>query len=405
MKALVFDLSIPKYVAARGLGKVLPSLYYGRGSMLALKDVPRPQAPSSSWVRLKSKLCGLCGTDLATIFLKVSPQLEPFSSSPMVLGHEILAVAMEGPHEGRRVVVDPFLPCDARGIRDPCRACARGSYAACERKAEGCLAPGTLLGAHRDLPGGMGEELVAPERHVFPVQDGISDEAAVMIEPLAVALRAVLQNPPQDDERVLILGGGPIAFCVLWALQATGSRADVALATFEQYQLALATELGVAHALKVGDATETAYEVARLTGARVFQPSLGGPVLAGGFDLVYDCVGNEASTRDALRYARACAKVVLLGCASTLDSVDWTAVWANELTIQGSYAYGRERWRGEELHTFEVVQRLLVEKRGFDPGRLVTHRFPLSRYQDAILASRDRAGTRSMKAVFDLEAA
>lgn len=405
MKALVFDVSIPKYVAARGLGKVFPELYYGKGSMLALKDVRPPQKPSSEWVRLKSKLCGLCGSDLANIFLKMSPQLEPFTTSPMVLGHEILAVVAEdgnGFREGQRVVVDPFLPCAVRGLREPCRACARGSFAACERKAEGCLAPGILLGSHRDLPGGMGEELVAHKDLIFAVDDALSDEAAVLVEPLSVGLRAVLQNPPRDDERVLILGGGPIAFAVLWALQATRPSVETTLATFEEYQLSLARDLGAHHVLQIGDPTETAYEVARLTGARVFRPPLGPAVLAGGYDVVFDCVGNEASTRDALRFARACAKIVLLGCASTLKDVDWTAVWANELTVKGSCAYGREQ---DGRHTFETTMRLLVEKCGFDPARLVTHRFPLQKYKDAILVSRDRAGHRSMKAVFDLEAA
>jgi hypothetical protein len=45
MKGLVFDLSIPKYVVARGLGGLYPKLHYGAGSCLSLRELPRPTLP------------------------------------------------------------------------------------------------------------------------------------------------------------------------------------------------------------------------------------------------------------------------------------------------------------------------------------------------------------------------
>src|SRR5690606_847874 len=118
-------------------------------------------------------------------------QLEPFNSFPAVLGHEILAEVTEAPdgtglEVGQRVAVNPVLPCRLRGFKDPCRPCAQGMEGACERPAEGCLAPGLMLGFHADLPGGMGTELVAHTSQLHPLPDAIGDEAGVLIEPLAV---------------------------------------------------------------------------------------------------------------------------------------------------------------------------------------------------------------------------
>ncbi|MFP2931388.1 alcohol dehydrogenase catalytic domain-containing protein, partial [Pyxidicoccus sp. 3LG] len=130
MKGLVFDLSIPKYVLARGLGGLYPKLHYGAGSCLSLRELPRPALPGPDWVRLKPLLTGLCGSDMATLFFKASPQLEPFNSFPAVLGHEILAEVTElgpqarGVEVGQRVAVDPLLPCRLRGIQPPCKPCA-----------------------------------------------------------------------------------------------------------------------------------------------------------------------------------------------------------------------------------------------------------------------------------------
>src|SRR5687767_7625852 len=96
MRGVVFDLSLPKYALARGLGKWVPSLYYGKRSCVSLRDnVAEPRKPGEGWISLAPTLSGVCGSDLATIFLHNSPALEPLSSMPCVLGHEVVARATE----------------------------------------------------------------------------------------------------------------------------------------------------------------------------------------------------------------------------------------------------------------------------------------------------------------------
>jgi threonine dehydrogenase-like Zn-dependent dehydrogenase len=408
VRGLVFDLSIPKYALARAVGGRFPRVHYGRGSCLSLRELPSPALPGKGWLRLRPLLTGLCGSDLATVFFKASPQLEPFSSFPAVLGHEILAEITEVPDGvhgltvGQRVAVNPVLPCRLLGITPQCAPCAQGHENGCEKTAAGCLAPGMLIGFHRELPGGMGTEMVAHESQLFPLPDGLSDEAGVLIEPLSVSLHAVLKRPPRPTDKVLIIGGGPVAFATLWALRALGHTCQVTLLTVEAYQLALAKSLGADDVLRAAPDREEAQAVAERTGATVYRPTLGPPALSGGFEHTYDCVGSAASLQDALRYTRTFGTVVLIGAAGHVRSLDWTTVWKNELTVMGSYVYGLEDFRGKKRHTFDITRELLAQRAGPDPSALVTHHFPLSQYARAIEANLDRGRHRSIKTVFDL---
>lgn len=405
MKGLVFDLSVPKYALAKGVGGVFPKVHYGKGSCVSLRELPEPKLPGKNWLRMKPVLSGLCGSDLATIFFKASPQLEPFNSFPAVLGHEILARPLQGDASvdaDARYVVNPLLPCRLRGFDDLCAQCASGRESGCERTAEGCLSPGLMIGFCKELPGGIGTDLLAHASQLFRVPERVSDKSAVLVEPLAVSTHAVLRNPPKDDERVLIIGGGPVAFATLWSIRALGHKCHVTLLTVEDYQLELAKHFGADEVMRPSkDQVKEAQEVARRTGGRVYSPVIGPPAMVGGFHRVFDCVGSVASITSSLRYTRAFGTIVLIGGASVLKELDWTTVWKNELTIAGSYVYGPEDFRGQRRHTFEVVLDLLAKNEGPDASKLVTHVFGLSEYEQAIEANVQRGRFKSVKTVFD----
>ncbi|MCY1079989.1 hypothetical protein [Archangium lansingense] len=122
-----------------------------------------------------------------------------------------------------------------------------------------------------------------------------------------------------------------------------------------------------------------------------------------GYEVTFDCIESAGSVQDSPRYMRSLAKVVLVGgAAGILERVDWTTVGRNELTLLGSYVYGPESFRGVRQHTFDLVLELLARREGPDPSMLVTHTFPLARYQEAIEANLARASHQSVKTVFEL---
>lgn len=406
MQAVVFELSLPRYALAKSLGRFSHEFYHGRASCLSMRDIPRPALPGPEWARLETLASGVCGSDIGAIYLKSSPSLEPFNSFPCVLGHEILARVEEIPEgfalkPGDRVVVDTTLGCAVRGVKDPCRSCRAGAFMACERVTEGCLAPGMTIGYHKDLPGGWCPEIVAPARQLFQVPDNVPDRVAVLTEPLAIGLHGVLASMPRDDEHVLVIGGGMIAFAAIWALRALGSRARITQVALLPYQLEVGRALGADEGiLGTRDDAKFASEISRLTGARSFRPLIGPRVFSGGFDLVIDCIGTSESVRDALRVAAGAGKVLLLGAAGLLKGVDWSFVWSRELTIKGSVGYGLELYRGEKKHTFEIVLELLSSGTAPDVAPLVTHIFPLTSYREAIIANIERGTYRSVKTIF-----
>jgi L-iditol 2-dehydrogenase len=408
VRGLVFELSLPNYVLAKALGARVRRAHYGTGTCFSLRDVPAPTPPSEDWVVLAPRLTGFCGSDLSTIFLKMSPVMSAVSlgaGDAAVLGHEILAdVVHVGSgakgrvKEGDRVVVDPVLGCEARGEAS-CSRCVTGEYATCHRF--GTASPkGIMLGACPKLPGGFGDRMVAHKSQVFRVPDAIDDPRAVLTEPLAIGVHAVLRHPPRPGERVLVVGGGPIAFAVLWALGELHPASEVTLFTVEDYQLPIATAFGAKQVWSPAGGG-LMKQAALATSSEILKPALGRGFLTGGFSRVYDCVGSRASLDDSLRVTDGGGTLVLVGAAGILPKLDMTFVWSRELRIEGTVFYGNEEWKGGRARTFEACLELLTTTK-FPVASLVTHTFPLESYGVAIAANLDRRESRSIKTVFDV---
>lgn len=402
MRAVVFDLSIPRYVMAKAVGKVVLSLYDGDSSCLRVRnDLPEPALPGDEWVRLRPIGCGLCGTDVATVYFKHPPSVSPYASFPFVPGHEVLAFvsevgrAVRGVREGDRVVVDPWLNCRVRAI-EPCARCAAGEYQVCERTAIGPM-KGMILGGCADLPGGLAELMVAHESQLFPVPTYVTDDRAVLTEPLAVAVHAVMRNPPSAGERVLVIGGGPIAFCAVLSLAELGFEADITLFTLDPTHLDKARVLGAHRALcpRDGELLELA---AVLTQAPRLKPVLGREFLAGGFDRVFDCVGSPTSLSDAFAVTRPGGTIVMVGAAGIMPKLDLSFLWSKEIRLVGTLGYGFEDRDGTRRRTFAIALDLLASvDRPIED--LVTHRFAFERVRDALRANLFREKSGAIKTV------
>jgi threonine dehydrogenase-like Zn-dependent dehydrogenase len=409
MRAVTFNFSIPRYVLGRALGGITDSAAFGRLSGVRLSEVPVPPPPGDRWIGAAVIAGGICGTDLGSLTFNTSPLMEPFASFPCVLGHEILArvtdvgSAVTRVRPGQRIVLDPIVSCTVRGFPDDelCASCAAGIPGACARGGQDgplqiggrALARGLSLGFHRDLPGGWGERLIAHESQVYPVDDALDDCTAVLMEPLSVAVHAVLHTLTEATERVLVIGSGPIAFATIWALRALGFAGDIVAQAKRSHECDLADQLGATQTVTPGDSARSAM---LQTGAAAYRPPVGPEVYAGGgFPLVYDCVGNRQTLDQGLRYAAPRGKLVLLGCAGA-RTLDLTMVWAREVAIRGVLGYGRERWDGETLHTYELTQRLLLATDA-PVTDLVTHTYPLHHYRRALGAARHRRRSGAVK--------
>ena len=402
MKAVQFDVTIPRYVAARLAGRVTPDAYTGPLGAARLRELPVPELPGPDWVLVRTRLGGVCGSDLHTIFLETSPSTSPLASFPFVLGHENVGVierlgpSVEGFSVGQRVVVDPVLGCEARGIDPPCPACQRGDYQLCHRFTEGRLAPGTLIGTCRDTGGSWGEYFVAHRSQLLAVPETLSDEAALMAEPFAVALHPVLRWPPTQGQTALVIGAGTVGLGVVAALRALVPGIRVVAVARHRHQADMAARLGADQVVTERGAALDA-RLASLLDARLLRPILGRPVPVGGADVTYECVGSAASIGDALRFTRAGGRVVLAGLAAMPRGVDWTPIWLKELELRGTYCYGYERLPdGRRIRTMAYALELMAEGR-VDLAPMVTHTFPLERWRDAVRTASRKGGSGAIR--------
>ncbi|MCL5808760.1 MAG: alcohol dehydrogenase catalytic domain-containing protein [Deltaproteobacteria bacterium] len=401
MKALRFAVSVPQFLALKVLGPFLPRLHYrGPLATVRLDEIPEPPLPSPAWVKIRTHLCGFCGSDQSLIFLRDSPTASPFTSFPCVLGHELSGEIVEAGKDvrrfaaGERVTVAPSLGCAARGIDPPCRSCRMGKPSACENTARGSLSPGMFSGICRDVGGGFAPFLTAHESQLFRLPEGATPETGAMIEPLAVTLEAVLENRPDQGDKVLIIGGGVIGNLLVQSIRALGIGCHITVSEPSRFHAELAAKEGADAIVTDGDLFG---HVPELTEARRYRPMLGREIFMGGFTKVFDVVGKTETLRTAMRIMAGggCLSVVGIGDEVRLDL---TPLWLKLQTIRGVYGYGYHTIAGERLHAYDLALRLVREGK-VRLDAMITHRFPLEQYREMIAVNRNKTFHRAVKTV------
>jgi L-iditol 2-dehydrogenase len=92
MRALVCDVNVPRQVVSGLLGRLDKRFYFGPFSTANLRDIPDPDLPADDWVVIRTRLCGICGSDYKQLFLNGSMDnpMTAIISFPQVLGHEVV---------------------------------------------------------------------------------------------------------------------------------------------------------------------------------------------------------------------------------------------------------------------------------------------------------------------------
>lgn len=371
-----------------------------RFAPLQLEDLPEPSLPAPGWVRLRPLLSGICGSDLATLSSESSPYFSPVTSPPFVMGHEIVGAVVEdgeGFRAGERVVLEPALGCAVRGIDPPCRMCAAGFYALCLNvTGGGSISAGIQTGFCRDTGGGWSEGiLVAHSSQLHRVPDGMPDEAAVAIEPLACAVHAALKVDPGPEDTVLVLGAGSVGLFVVGALRRLTRVGRIICVAKHDRQRKEALRLG---ADEVVSPKEVYGALPKMLGADSHKPELGKPVVPGGADAVFECIGSPGTIEDGIRLCRPGGTVAFVGMPGARSTLDLTPLWHGEVNLAGTYAYGYENHEGRTLKSFELAIVLAPE---IDLASMVGPLFPLEDYRDAIATARGAGRSGHVKVAFD----
>jgi 2-desacetyl-2-hydroxyethyl bacteriochlorophyllide A dehydrogenase len=400
MWTATLDLDPKRLLITQFLRRFWSGASFSSFAPLQVQNLPRQPLPEKTWVRVRNRLAGICGSDLHMIQgdgdLRIAPAALPLHRRSYP-GHEVIGEVLEVGEDtqrirvGDRVALQHGPNCLSSGVQIPCRSCAHGYYNLCEY--------GKLPGPY-PIGGGWSEEMLLPEQQLFRIPTDISDEQAVVLEPTAVALHAVLRHLPRRNERILIIGAGAIGLLTLQIVRALAPQAEVSVLARHSFQVEQATRQGAAHIIYPQDSYTG---IQQATNAQIFKGAFSNRVLLGGYDVIFDTVGSQKTLHHALRWARTQATVVLVGVNLHQMHIDLTPVWYREINLIGSMGSSIEIWppaTNERRSTFEIAVDLIKQNQ-IHPEHLITHRFPLNSSQTALLTALNKEQSHAIKVVFD----
>ncbi|MFT4219273.1 MAG: zinc-dependent alcohol dehydrogenase family protein [Microbacterium sp.] len=301
-------------------------------------------------VRVKNLIVGVCGTDQHLHVGEFGPRY------PLTPGHEIAGEIVEvGPGvagfaAGDRVAVDNTIYCTH------CENCKRGDFNFCQN--------GIALGVQES--GGFAEHTIVAAAKAYPIGD-LSLDAAAIIEPTACVVHGLDVLDLTPGQSVLITGAGPTSQ-ILSQLVVQGGASSVTMAAPTQFKLDVAKSHGVNNTVLLdrNDFTASNSELHALA--------------PHGFDVVIEATGAVGILQNILPHVRSGGTLMIYGMASESAqiSIHPYEIFRREITIKGSFAqsYGFAR----------AIDFLRSGK--VDPTGIITHRFGLEEYGDALAALR-----------------
>ena len=294
---------------------------------VAMVQAPAPE-PGPGQVRVRTAACGVCATDLE-----------------MIAGWERTGFGCIPGHEWSGTVDAVGAGVDARMAGWPCVA-------------ENVLADGGEVGFEH--PGGYGEFLLTEARNLYELPAGFPLSVAALIEPLAVGVRAVRRLRLQDGRGAVVFGDGPIGLILLMLLKRAGVERIVVVGG-RPARLRLAAEMGAS-------ATVNYHEAGGDLAAAV-RRAAGEPLLA------LEASGSTAAMDVCLNAVAGGGKVLVIGdYGSARAEFRWNHLLHRELELIGSNASAGAWPEAVRLATGGEVPL----------GRLLTHRLPVERYEEAI---------------------
>ena len=306
---------------------------------LAVEDLPKPKPPEG-WALVETRAVGICGTDKA--FYRGT---YPFFKKPLVPGHEVSGVVVEGPEDlvGERVVSEINFACLS------CRTCISGLYTHCPRR--------RTLGI--DFDGGMAEYFIAPSWALHLHR--LAHDRAFAAEPLAAVLNAVSQYPPKPGSSIAIVGTGFMALLTAQVLRSMGYN-PIIIARSGSVKAERLQGMGF-RVVEAGEARSVA-ESETLDGL--------------GFDGVFETSGSNTGLLLAIELARPRGVVHLKSTPGGIAEMPQTDAVVKELRLVGSRCGGFR----EFSHALDLLESGAVEP-------VVDESYPLDSAREAFESSLD----------------
>ena len=326
-----------------------------RGPRAGLADVETP-SPGPGELLVQMKACGLCGTDLEKI-------RGEYTASMPVLGHEAAGVVsalgegVEGFRRGDRVFPHHHVPCYE------CYVCKAGDETMCDMYRKSNI-----------HPGGFSESFRVPSWNiskggVLHLPDDVSFDTGALVEPVACCLRGIRRHA-RAGETVLVAGAGPVG--LMHALLLEPMDVKLYVSDVSPARLGFAEKLGVGEVLDAARGEVPARVKAGTQGR--------------GADLAIIASGSREAIMQGLASVRRGGRVCLFGVPPRGSVLDYDISELYNSGQQVVTSYG-----ATDVDTKEALG-ILASNPDFE--RLITHRFPLSRFDEAVEAASKGSGMK-----------
>ncbi len=387
-------LQISRKVARLGLARMVSALSASaaaRVGPLELVNIDPPASLGEGWHTVKTRLSGICGSDLSTIEGHASTYFDDWVSFPFVPGHEVVGELSDG----TRVVIEPVLGHAARGFALPFADAAPGDGNDYAHLALPPLEPGIQTGFCHSTGGGWSTSFLAHDSQLHHVPNDMTDETAVMVEPAAGGIHSALMCWPSivgvENPVVAVLGAGTMGLCAIAGLRRYVPGVKILVGARYAHQQSLARHFGADIVVAPGELLRA---VRREVGCHVV-----GDYLSGGAHATIDAVGNSGSLETCLQITKPRGRIVLMGMPAEV-TVDLTGLWHRETQIVGSYTYGTETMPdGSRRRTFDLAMDTVI---ACDMAQMVSATYPLDDYEDAISHAASAGRRGAIKVAFDL---
>ena len=332
------------------------------GPGFSLRDVPRPVIRDDE-VLIKVSCAGVCGTDVH--IYEWDAWAQERCRPPFTVGHEFSGDVVQvgslvaDVREGDRVTAEGHIVCGR------CHLCRTGNAHVC---------PNTrIIGVDRD--GCFADFIAMPASNVWHLDDAVSYEIGGIHDPMGNAFHTALVGTEMSGKTLLVTGCGPIGLFAVGIGKAAGASRIIA-SDVNETRLALARRMGAHDAVTPPEAERA---------VRAATSGLG-------VDVVLEMSGVPSAIHQAFALVRVGGRIQMLGIPARPMEVNF----ATEIIFKGITVYGVV---GRRMYDTWIQMTQFLRSGQFDPTPVITHRFPLEQFDDAIAAIK---GGSAGKVVFEI---
>ncbi|MEA3336427.1 MAG: L-threonine 3-dehydrogenase [Chloroflexota bacterium] len=315
---------------------------------MRLAEVPIPEiGPTDALIKVQA--ASICGTDLH--IYKWDPWARKRIRPPLVVGHEFCGTVVATGRDVHEVKEGDFISAESHIICGHCPQCRTGNGHICQNH--------QIIGVDRD--GCWAEYIVMPEYNLWPNPPDMPPEIACMLENFGNAVHTAFATD-LTARKVLITGCGPVGLMTVAVAKAAGARAVYAT-DISPYRLRLARQMGATHTLNVAEVDVVEFILDDTAGE--------------GVDVLLEMSGASSAIDQGFTVLRDGGEAALLGLTAAPIGFDIN----NHIIFKGATVYGIT---GRKLWDTWFRMSGLIDANAVDLGPLVTHRFTLEQWEDAI---------------------